>query len=197
MAIEYTAQGLRALSDVPLLVRTGSGSYVYRQVTTDATGRYSLSAVPAGSAVSIAPAPGSGYYAPCPNGRGVVHSDTPIDVYVVSAALLSTIGAPDLPRLGAIWISGTVFERTPEGTRPVPGVLINMGDSGADSSDPRLGSTTLTNAAGSYLLCPPLPGHGTDVNVSVRAKREGYRPATRTATLAWDYTGVDIELVPD
>jgi hypothetical protein len=65
-----------------------------------------------------------------------------------------------------------------------------------DARDPRLGSTTLTDSAGRYWLCPALPGHGTDVTVLIHAEHEGYRAAKGTASLGWDYTGVDIELIP-
>jgi hypothetical protein len=193
-ALEHTAEGSRPLPNVPLLVRTGFSPYVFLQVTSDATGRYSLSEVPSG-AVSIAPAPGSGYYTPCPAGFDVVRSNTTFDVHIVSAALLSTAGIPaSVPRLGSIWVSGAVFESTAQGSRPIAGASVNLE---GDDVDPRLGSTTLTDAAGRYLVCPPLPGTGTDTYGLVRARREGYRPASRKAFLGWDYTGIDIELIRD
>lgn len=188
-ALEYTPEGSRPLPGVPLLVRAGYG---FLQVTTDATGRYSLPDVPSG-AVSIAPAAGSGYYAPCPAGSDVVHRDATFDVHIESAMLLSTTGAMEsVPRLGSIWVSGMVFEKTPQGARPIGGASVNLG---GDDADLRLGSTTLTDAAGRYLVCPPLPGTGTDSFGAVRVRREGYRPASRSAFLGWDYTGIDIELV--
>jgi hypothetical protein len=84
-----------------------------------------------------------------------------------------------------------VFESTPQGTRPIAGASVSLG---GDDVDPRLGSTTLTDAAGRYVVCPALPGTGTDTYGLVRARREGYRPANRSAFLGWDYTGIDIEL---
>jgi hypothetical protein len=166
-------------------------SNVFMEVTSDAMGRYSLSGVPAG-AISIAPAEESGYYAPCPAGWDVVSSDRVFDVHVVSATLLSTTGAPaDMPQLGSIWVSGVVFERTPEGTQPMAGATVNLE---GDGSDPRIGSTTLTDVAGRYLVCPPIPSTGTDQYGSLRVSREGYRPASRSVFLGWDYSGVYIEL---
>lgn len=196
-ALEHTANGLRPLPDVSLLVRTFPS---FMQVISDATGRYSLSGVTNGTRVSIAPAPGSGYYAPCPSGssRGIT-SDTHLDVHVVSAELLATAGAPStMPRLESIWVSGTAFERTPQGIRPIAGAAVHLADVGPleDASDPRFSSNTLTDAAGRYLLCPPIPGTGTDTYAMVSVQREGYQPAGRAAFLGWDYDGFDIELRP-
>jgi hypothetical protein len=174
----------------------------FLQVTSDATGRYSLSGVPLtyegrSVNVSIAPAPGSGYYAPCPNG-GTVTSDRTFDVHIVSAGLLGSAGAPSmLPRLGSIWVSGRVFENTPQGIRPVAGASVHLVDAGPgeNATDPRFSSNTLTDAKGEYLVCPPIPGTGTDIDAMLRAERDGYQPASRSAFLGWDYSGVDFELV--
>ncbi len=170
------------------------------QVTSDATGRYSLSGVMMGTRVSIAPAPGSGYFAPCPSGSPrSITSDVDLDVHVVSAGLLATAGAPStMPRPEGIWVSGRVFERTPQGTRPVAGAAVHLADVGPleDANDPRFSSNTLTDAAGRYLLCPPIPGTGTDTYAPVNVQREGYQPTGRAAFLGWDYDGFDIELRP-
>ena len=148
--------------------------------------------------MSIAPAPASGYYAPCPNG-GSVRSETTFDVYMVSGGLLSTAGPPLTmpPPEGGIWVSGTVFETTPQGIRPVAGASVHLADVGPaeDASDPRFSSNTLTDAAGRYLLCPPIPGTGTDTYAPILVQRDGYQPARRSAFLGWDYDGFDIELV--
>jgi hypothetical protein len=181
------------MANVPLIVRALSAN-VFREVTSDAMGRYSLSGIPAG-AISISAAEGSGYYSPCPAGWDVVQSNRVFDVHVVSATLLSTSGAPaTVPRLGSIWVSGIVFERTPQGTRPIAGATVTLA---AEGSDPRSGSTTLTDSAGRYLVCPPIPSTGTDQYASLHSSREGYRSAIGSAFLGWDYTGVDIELTPN
>jgi hypothetical protein len=191
VVFEFTSDGARPRANVPLLVREGYANAFIMEVTSDAMGRYSLAGVPAG-AISITPARGSGYYAPCPAGWDIVRSNHVFDLNVVSATLLSTVGAPgDLPRLGGIWVSGVVFERTPQGRQPIAGATVNLGGNG---SDPRTGSTTLTDAAGRYLVCPPLPSTGTDTYGSLRVSREGYRPAVGSPFLGWDYTGFDIEL---
>jgi len=188
--IDHTTNGPVARANVPLLVRAWA-SKAFMAVTSDAAGRYSLSGVAPG-AISIAAAVGSGYYAPCPSGSDVVRTDRAFDVHVVSAALLSTAGAPDhTPQSGGIWVSGVVFEVTQKGRQPVAGATVTLE---GDSSDPRVGSTTLTDAAGRYLVCPPVPSTGTDTYGSLRVSRDGYQSASRSAFLGWDYTGVDIEL---
>jgi hypothetical protein len=192
--LEHTTAGPRPVPNVPLLVRTGFSSFVFVLVTSDATGRYSLSDVPSG-AVSIAPAPGSDYYAPCPAGSDVVRSNSTFDVNVVSASLLSTAGMPpSFPRSGSIWVSGIVFENTSQRSRPLAGATVNLD---GDDADPRFGSTTLSDAEGRYLVCPPLPGTGSDTFATVRARKSGYRPGSRSAFLGWDYAAVDIELIRD
>ena len=190
VVFDHTTDGAHPQANVPLLVRAWQAN-VFMEVASDSMGRYSLSGVPAG-AISIAAAGGSGYYTPCPAGWDVVPSDRVFDVHVVSAALLSTAGAPaDMPLFGSIWVSGVVFERTPQGTQPIAGATVILEGNG---SDPRIGSTTLTDAAGRYLVCPPLPSTGTDQYASLRVNREGYQPASGSAFLGWDYTGVDFEL---
>jgi hypothetical protein len=192
VVFDHTSDGPHPRANVPLLVRVAPWtSNVFIAITSDSMGRYTVSGVPAG-AISIAPAGGSGYYAPCPPGWDAVRSDRVFDVHVVSAALLSTTGAPtDLPLLGSIWVSGAVFEDTPEGRQPIAGATVILE---GDGFDPRIGSTTLTDAAGRYLVCPPLPSTGTDQYSTLRVSREGYLPASRSAFLGWDYTGVDIKL---
>jgi hypothetical protein len=74
------------------------------------------------------------------------------------------------------------------------GASVNL--AGNDKNDPRLGSNTLTDAMGRYLLCPAIPGTGTDTYAMIRVQRDGYQPALRAAFLGWDYDGIDVELVP-
>jgi hypothetical protein len=191
VVFDHTSGGARPGANVPLLVHVwGVGSESFMGVTSDVTGRYWLSGVPAGS-ISIAATVGSGYYAPCPAGWDIVRSDFVFDVHVVSATLLSTAGVPaGMPPSGAIWVSGVVFERTPQGRQPIAGATVNLF---GDGSDPRTGSTTLTDAAGRYRVCPPIPGTGTDTRAPLRVSREGYRPVSAFPLLGWE-DGVDIEL---
>lgn len=194
LVFDHTSRGPLPAANVRLLVRATERSHDFFAVTTNAEGRYSLSGVPRGS-ISIAAAAGSGYYSPCPSGWGVVQADQVFDVHIVSATLLSTSGAPpDMPRNGGIWVSGVVFERTAEGRQPVAGATVHLGDG---RSDPLVGSTTLTDAAGRYLVCPPIPSHGSDTYATVSVSREGYRPAGVRALLGWESDGVDIEISRD
>jgi hypothetical protein len=135
----------------------------------------------------------SGYYAPCPSGWSLIDRDREFDLHVIAAQLLSTTGVPDNFRWeSSLWVSGVVFEGTSAGRRPVAGATINL-DHGGFS--PHSGSTTLSDSAGRYLVCPSIPSHGTDVVVDVVAERDGYVPATLKAVLGWDYSGFDIQLV--
>lgn len=187
IVFDHTSEGPRPAANLPLIVRTGGG---LAATTTDESGRYSVVGFP--GPVSIAPAPGSGYYAPCPAGWDYVDSSSRFEVHVVSATLLSTSGAPsDMPLNSSIWVSGIVFEKTAEGRRPVAGAAVHMD---GDGTDLRMGSHTLTNAEGRYLLCPMLPSTGTDMRTTLIATREGYAAASATAFLGWDYDGVDIML---
>lgn len=196
VVFDHTSNGPVPRANIPLRVRVYPSSwhappgFVSMAVTSDGLGRYALSGVPAGS-ISIAPASGSGYYAPCPSGWGVVQSDRVFDVHVVSATLLSSAGMPaDIP-LGGISVSGVVFEETPQGRRPVSGANVNLSD---EVADPQAGSITLTDAAGRYLMCPPVPSRGSDTHWWVRINLEGFRPASRVFLLGWEYAGIDVEL---
>jgi len=112
-----------------------------------------------------------------------------INVHVVSNAVLANSGTPVALPVGTISTSGAVFETTSAGRRAVSGVTMEM----AIGSD--LISTSVTDGEGRYLLCPSIPGHGTDVQVQIHARKEGFVAAVRTITLGWEYTGVDLELV--
>src|SRR5687768_10704419 len=131
VVLDHTSKGPLPRANVPLLVRAWE-SNVFMEVTSDAMGRYSLRGVPAG-AISIAPAGGSGYYAPCPAGWDVVRSDKVFDVHVVSASLLSTAGVPADTPLGIISVSGVVFEQTSQGRRPIAGATVTLEGNDADS----------------------------------------------------------------
>lgn len=193
VVFDHTSNGTRPGANIRLVVHAWTtNGHTFQEVTSDQTGRYSLSGVPAG-AISIAAALGSGYYAPCPSGWDVVRSDRVFDVHVATATQLSTTGA-DIPTSGSIWVSGVVFERTANGIQPVAGATVNLA---GENSDSRIGSNTVTDAAGRYLVCPPLPGTGTDQSAPLRVSRDGYRTATANAFLGWDYAGFDIELSRD
>ncbi len=195
VVFEYTAAGRLPRPGVPLLIRRWpQGADHFLEVTSGGDGRYIASGIAAAAGISIAPAVGAGYYAPCPNGSsGAVRFDSTFDVHVVSEAVLSSVGAPaELPRLEGVAVSGVVFENTPQGLQPIAGASVTLN---GDGQDARIGSTTLTNAQGYYFVCPEIPGTGGDTDGSLHVRRVGYRPATARPTLYWHYLGFDVELV--
>jgi hypothetical protein len=183
MALEYTAEGPRPLLNVTLIVRAFP---VFLQVTNDATGRHSLAAVPLNNGgrsvnVSIAPAPGSGDYAPCPSGSDSVTSDTTFGVgraaFHRRSAVHAAVAGEHLGLGHGVreyaardpanrWRVGALGRRWPGGGRKRPAVQFQHAD----------------GCSWAYLLCPPLPGTGTDTYAPVRVKREGYQPASRQPT---------------
>jgi hypothetical protein len=163
------------------------------QVTSDVNGRYAIFGLPSG-AVTIAPSIESDYRAPCPAGTDDLRGNATFDVHVVSTTLLSTVGAPASMPKTSLWISGVVFETTSEGVRPIAGARVDLA---GDDSDRSVFSTTLTDAEGRYLLCTAPPGVGTDQIMWLRVRREAYRPGSRTVFGGWDYTGADVELIPE
>ncbi len=74
-----------------------------------------------------------------------------LDVYVVSTALLSTTGVPASMPVVQPTLSGLVFERTPEGIRPIAGATVVGDFSGGNGWGPS--ATTISDGAGRYLLC--------------------------------------------
>jgi hypothetical protein len=191
VVINHTPEGQFPAAGVALLMRWGAGTtFEFRGATSDANGRFLLADVP-GGAISIAAAPNSGFYSPCPAGSDVVSTSSSFDVHVASATVLSTIGSVDLPYRFNIWVAGQVFEQTDNGAKPIAGALVNFEGNG---SDPAMGSSTLTDSLGRYVMCPPLPGTGTDTSAPITATKDGFRSATRTAFLGWDYDGMDIAL---
>jgi len=148
------------------------------EATSDANGRYYVPQLPRGS-IAIGAAPNSGYIAPCPSGSSEFREDKIYDVHVVTTALMSTTGAPASLPLSALWISGSVFEETPAGRRPVAGAFVDLTSSATTTLPPY--STTLTDAMGRYLLCTSPPGTGTDQMTWVSVHRDNYITGGRWA----------------
>jgi hypothetical protein len=71
---------------------------------------------------------------------------------------------------------------------PLAGAVVELGG-------PAYRTTTVSNAAGYYLLCPGIPGTGTDIMTSVTAHKDGYLSGTQSLMLGWDYSDTNIELV--
>lgn len=188
VVFEHTATGQRPIAGVPLRIHSAASGGIFIDVTTDSNGRYT-SRVTAG-AVSIAPALNSGYVAPCPSGTDVLAGNATFDVHVVSAALLSTTGAPASLPTSSIYVSGIVYEATSAGMQPVAGAFVELGQ----STDLTY-STTLTNASGKYLVCTTPPGVGTDQYIHLGVSKDGYVPGDLKAFLGWDYEGANVQLI--
>jgi hypothetical protein len=160
-----------------------------RFVTSDDEGRYELMA---GNTVRVEPALETGYLAPCPAGTDAPNwSGGPSafympDVHVVHQTVLSTTGTPDLLRPRGPYISGRVLAPGPS-RNPIAGAHVELDNYGF------LLSTTLSDAAGRYLLCSFPPGSGSDQSVIVRARKPGYLDGSREVTF---FAVADIELVP-
>ncbi len=174
---EHTSVGARPLAGLRLSVRLLRQGTVL-DVTSDDGGHYEVQGVLA-DGVTIAPAPETEYYAPCPPGTGVLRSHGAFDVHVVSKTLLSTTGLPASLPVTIIYESGFVFERTSDGTRPVAGatVAFNYYDT--------VMSSTLTDELGRFLVCTSPPNTGTDQIAVLHVRKEGYRPASREVRLGF------------
>ena len=144
---ESTRAGRRPLAGIPLDI---SIDYQQRSpaTTTDSDGRYRF--VGASSEKWNVRVEKVGYSQPC-RAAVALTADTVMDVYVVADATLSSDGVPASMPVIQPTLSGTVFEHAPEGVRTVSGVKI-IGDFSAG-----LGwgpsATTVSDAAGRYLLC--------------------------------------------
>jgi hypothetical protein len=190
VVLDYTAAGPQPRSGVPLIVRSWGrpGPLLEYAVTSGANGQYEISGIPVG-AVTIQPSTKADYRAPCPPGTNVLNYNANFYVNVASTALLSTAGAPEaMPRSG-IWISGVVFERTSEGTRPIAGAAVDLED------DEMVYASTLTDSAGQFLVCTSPPGTGTDQLMWLQVEREAFSPGGRVVYPGWNYTAADVELV--
>ena len=92
----------------------------------------------------------AGYSQPC---RAPVASATNgvLDIYLVSDEILSTTGVPSSMPILQPTLSGLVFERTPEGARPIPAAFVIGDFTGGFGWAPS--ATTRSDATGRYMLC--------------------------------------------
>jgi hypothetical protein len=168
------------------------GNWIYRSVTSDATGRFEVNEIQPGPAIIIAPPSDSDFGAPCPAGTTGLFADQSFTVNVVSRSTLVSTGTPGSMPLTNIWFSGRVFETLPSGRHPVAGATVHLA---GDDSDRWVYSSTLSDAAGRYLVCSAPPGVGTDQTAWIRVSGDGYQSASREVFGGWDYGDIDIELV--
>jgi hypothetical protein len=162
------------------------------RLSTDELGRYAATRGEPGL-VGIAIPDGAGYHAPCPAGFDNLSQNRTMNIYVVADATLTTTGVPaSLPTTNPT-VSGTVFERALNETRPVAGAEVFL------IRNPSAGSVfsaTLTDAAGRFLLCAAPPGIGTGTLMYLEVDKQGYRPTHREIAVG-TADRVDLELVPE
>jgi Carboxypeptidase regulatory-like domain len=111
---------------------------------TDAEGRYRVAA-PDG-VFALLTVDKAGYVQPCA-ATATVAGDTTLDIQLVPDAAAAA-GVPPGLRAVSPTVSGVVFESTPEGRQPVAGARIV-----AERLLDLTMATTITDAAGRYLLC--------------------------------------------
>jgi hypothetical protein len=138
-------------------------------------------------------AAGPQYFSPCPGVRRAEdrHGEEPLEVNVVSGALLSnTRFWPNLPGGGG-FVYGGVSEQKSAGGQGISGATVTVLGS-APLENPL--AATLTDAFGFYTMC--LPTRSTDYVVDVR--KEGYVPASAPpaywSALGWDFEPTDFVL---
>ena len=144
-----TAEGLRPLADAPLVVSVEYQSPMPTRTTSDSQGRYRISGLTRNSIKVVIEK--EGYRQPC-RAAVTLTSDSVLDIYVVSDARVVQTGPPASMPITQPVLIGFVFERTLSGVKPVAGVQVAVDYSlGLGGWEPS--ATTLTDAAGRYLLC--------------------------------------------
>ena len=160
-----------------------------RETISDPTGRYEFLDVPVNATVVIAPPFDSDYLAPCPSGTYVTTRDAiRLDVHVVATTVLSTSGPASYPAVRP-FVQGTVSG--PSG--PVASASVEMATGPGDAAF----SATLTAGNGAFFLCSVPPGAGTDQDVELRVRKDGYHPLAHVVNLGWGDVGhLWFDLVP-
>jgi hypothetical protein len=172
-------------------VRVFGGGRVV-EATSGADGSFEAAVPETASFVRVVAA-GPWYFTPCPAVRRAADKlfDEPLEVMVVSGAVLSnTRFWPNLPGGGG-FVYGAVREQTSAGGQGISGVTVTLLGS-APLENPL--AATVTDPIGSYYMC--LPTRSTDYVVDVR--KEGYVPASGPpaywSALGWDFESTDFVL---
>jgi hypothetical protein len=126
-----------------------------------------------------------GYSQPCRSAIALIE-DSVVDVYMVADATLSAHGVPESMPVIQPTLRGTVFERTTEDVRPVQGVKVTGDFSAGIGWAPN--ATTVTDAAGRYLLC------GLDENIGLELMVQRPGQPNRFVPVDIRTTTLDIEL---
>lgn len=172
-------------------VRVFGGGRVV-EATSGADGSFEVDVPETAPFVRVVAA-GPWYFTPCPAVRRAADKrfDEPLDVMVVSGAVLSnTRFWPNFPGGGG-FVYGAVLEQTSAGGQGISGATVTLLGS-APLENPL--AATVTDAIGSYYMC--LPTRSTDYVVDVR--KEGYVPASGPpaywSALGWDFESTDFVL---
>ncbi len=167
-------------------VRVFAGGRVV-EATSGADGTF-LADVPETAPFVRVVAAGPLYFTPCPAFRsgGAALDEEPLEVHVVSAAVLSKTGAPQ-SYSGDRLAWGAVSERTSAGLQPISGASVTLLGR-APLENPL--AATLTDARGFYEIC--LPSRSADYNVEVR--KEGYALSSSSPVIGWDFETTDFVL---
>ena len=189
---EHGPFGRRPLASVPLDI-TELNPWVRSepQFVSDAEGRYRFEIagwqMPRGGYGVRVRAAAPGYRQPC-RVRATLMADTTLDVHLVSDTTLSEYGIPPSLPISEPRLHGRVLDRTKGWDAPIAGASVAAGF-GYDGSDRSLDdATTLTSAAGQYLIC------GVDSMLTLAVSAQGYRGARTEA--GGQSSPYDIELTP-
>jgi hypothetical protein len=150
---------------------------------TDAAGRYVIARLPDGAPV-WATAHKDGFVQQCA-ATTVMRAGVSLDLGLTSIASLST--AQPVSGAGSRAVSGTVFEATPSGRRPVADTLVSAYSEALYYADPI--AFTRSDAAGRYLLC----GLSVGRIPYLVAEKEGYNVSSVPVEPGTDTT-FDIQL---
>ena len=115
-----------------------------------------------------------------------------MDVHVVSDAVLSSTGTPASLPTRDLKVRGKVIAPTRAGDLAIRGATVRLTPQVLEV--PR--STTLSDAAGNFLLCSNVPGAQRGVTLWLRVDKDGYLPATRAISIGV-MDDVILELVRD
>ena len=148
---EHGPFGQRPLANIPLDV-SDRWTYSIPMVVTDAVGRYSARGHEQTEYKARIDAPG--YFQPCYAGTFLRSLEVTLDAHVVSGDTLVSSGMPSTLPLVEPVISGQVFERTPQGNRPISGASVVVDFADYDTiPGPAPFITTLTDSQGRYTVC--------------------------------------------
>jgi hypothetical protein len=160
--------------------------YAAGQPISDASGHFSLSNEPVGTALIFAYK--DGWRQPCATVFDIT-GNTSHDVLLVSDP--SYVGAA-LPAAltTAPSLTGIVYETTPAGRVPVAGASVGV------EVEPDLPTaTTMTDANGRYLMCGlPSGTKGFPALLGLSAGKDGYGTADVATTLSGPVTTLDVEI---